>query len=189
MARLVLVGPDLIAANIVRAEAGYEPPQGYVAIASDAAQIGQRFDPMTGLFSRSPAQVEARRVALVAAAEVRKNAIRDAGAPYQGKRIAVDDASRANLGAVVTTALLLETGAITAWPEEYAQGWICMDNSRIPLTGPVEGIMLGMTAARWYAGLVQFCRDTKDAILAAEDPEAADAARDWSPWDGGLAHQ
>jgi hypothetical protein len=184
MARLMIVGPDLIAVGAVAGAyaSDYAPPVGLVLVPSDTAKIGDTFDPVTGEFLTPAVPLDQRRATAVAMIEAHKARLMAAGAPYAGRRVELDDASRANLNGVVTTALLMEVGAISEWPADYALGWITLDNSRIPLPTPMDGITLGLTVAHWYSGLVQFCRSAKDAVLASEAPEVVVEGLDWSPW-------
>lgn len=182
MARIMLVGADLVVTNAVVAHAGYEAPPGFTAIASDTAGIGDTFDPVTGEFRPTVASVSSRREARLEDVRVMKQKLLDAGAPFSGKRIEMDDATRANLSGMAVTALLVSSGAIPEWPASYAQGWITLDNSRLSLPTPQDGIALAANVAGWYSGLVQYSRDAKDAVLTADDPDAAWAALDWMPW-------
>lgn len=106
------------------------------------------------------------------------NADRDsdlaAGAPYAGHRIALDDASRADLSGMAATALAASTG-FAPWPASYQQGWITMDNSRIPLPTPGDGLALAAAAGDYYASAVQRARDRKDAAVA--QPQALRAGQ------------
>lgn len=178
----MLVNADLIAVTAVVVGPGYVPPAGLVPIASDDAAIGDFFDPVTGSFSAPVIPLARRRATLLAKVNELKATILALGAPFGGKRILVDDASRADLSGLALTAALVEMGALNAWPESYSQGWICLDNSRVPLPSPQDGVNLAATAASWYSVVVQFARTAKDIVLNAEDPEAAFDALDWSPW-------
>jgi hypothetical protein len=182
MARILLVGSDLVVANAVLAEAGYMPPPGFVGIASETAAVGDVFDPVTGLFSSPVVSVLDRRAARLQAVQAMRQRLMDRGAPFGGKRIEMDDATRANLSGMAVTAILVLTGALPEWPASYALGWITLDNTRIALPTPQAGITLAASVAGWYSGLVQYARDAKDAVLTAEDPDMAWAALNWSTW-------
>lgn len=177
--RTAILDADLRVVNIIEGAPGFAPPPGYSATPSDAAAIGDVWNPANGAFTRPGPPVEQRRAARLARAQAERDAIMAAGAPYGGKRIEVDDASRANLNGVVTTALIAQAGGI-AWPDALSQGWITMDNTRIPLPAPADAVMLGLTVLSWYAALIQLGRDIKDTILAAPDPDAVPVG--WGPF-------
>lgn len=100
-----------------------------------------------------------------------------AGAPVAGGlHVALDDGSRADLTAMAATATAASAGSVS-WPESYSRGWIAIENTRIPLPTPADGLALAAAVGNYYAGLIQYRRDLKDAALAAED-EAALAAID-----------
>lgn len=100
-----------------------------------------------------------------------------AGAPVAaGLHVALDDSSRADLAAMAATATVALSGVVP-WPESYARGWITIENVRIPLPTPTDGLALSAAVGNYYAALVQHRRDLKDAALKAGD-EAALAAID-----------
>jgi hypothetical protein len=183
MARIALVGPDLVVTNVLRAEFGYEAPAGLFAVPSADANPGDTFNPVNGTFSRPVVTVTRRKSDLVAEVKARRSRVLAEGMPFRGKRIDVDGAARSDLNTMLITALLVETGAMHEWPEEYILGWICTDNSRLSLATAQDGIELGVAVTRWTVGLTQIARVAKDAILAAEDPDAAAEVVDWSPWE------
>lgn len=99
------------------------------------------------------------------------------GAPVvSALHIALDDGSRADLTAMAATATAAASGTL-AWPDSYARGWITVENTRIPLATPADGLALAATVGNYYAAIVQHRRDLKDAALQAAD-EAALAAID-----------
>ncbi|WP_372400745.1 hypothetical protein ABMY26_36600 (plasmid) [Azospirillum sp. HJ39] len=55
-------------------------------------------------------------------------------------------------------------------PKAIAQGWIAIDNTRLPLPGPVDGIALAAAVGIAYSAIVQHARDLKDAAQASDDP-------------------
>lgn len=179
--RMALVGPDLRVANIATAERGWNPGGGLVAVESATAGPGDVFDPVMGVFSEAPGVAAERRALALESVRAKRAELMAAGAPYAGKRVEVDDASRANLNSVVTVALICQ-GRLVPWPEALQAGWICLDNTRLPLPAPEDAIALGLTVSGWYSGLIQFARDRKNEVLAAADPLAAARAIDWSPW-------
>lgn len=119
-----------------------------------------------------------RRDAILAAVTALRNQRLAEGAPHGGKRFALDDTSRTDLGGMATTATLVLLGALT-WPDDYATGWIALDNTRLPLPTPTEGIALAAAVAARYAAIVQRARDIKDAVLASDEPEATDITVGW----------
>lgn len=107
--------------------------------------------------------------------------ILDAGCPFSEGHVAMDDASRADLGAMATTASLALSGAVS-WPSSYARGWISIENNRIEIPTPQDGISLAATVGDYYARLKQHARDLKDAILAAADDKELDKIDVNSGW-------
>lgn len=187
MRRYAVIGSDLVVSNVVLAPFGWLPGLGETAVVSEAANPGDMYDPVQGVFLAPPGRLEALRAQVRDEVQTRRDSIMAAGAPYGGQRVEVDDASRANLNSVVTAAILAQMGA-APWPEAV-QGWISLDNTIIPLPTPGDAITMGLTVLQWQAGLIQFGRALKDAVLAAEDPRAVASAADWSAWEGGEAPQ
>ncbi|CAO3355187.1 DUF4376 domain-containing protein [Azospirillum palustre] len=101
------------------------------------------------------------------------------GALHGGKRFSTSDTSRTDLGGMATTAGLVMLGALPAWPDSYAQGWIAIDNTRLPLPTPADGIALAAAVALSYSATVQHARDLKDAALTAADPSVVDELAGW----------
>lgn len=134
----------------VRDGAGWAPPPAYV-----------------------PSLAE-RRAALIYDIDARRDLMVTAGAPIGGLHVAIGDGSRADMGAMATTALAAASSAVP-WPESYAVGWIAIENVRIPLPAPADGLALAATVGDWYARIVQRARTLKDAALAAEDAAALEA--------------
>lgn len=60
-------------------------------------------------------------------------------------------------------ALAAISGALP-WPEDYAQGWISIENVRIPMPSPQDGLTIAARAGARYASIVQAVRDIKDHI-------------------------
>lgn len=108
-------------------------------------------------------------------------ALLSAGAPHSGLHIAVDNGSRADLTAMAATATAALSGTV-AWPESYARGWISIENARIPLATPADGLALAAVVGDWYARLVQHRRDLKDAVIAAADAAAVAAIDITAGW-------
>jgi hypothetical protein len=110
------------------------------------------------------------------------NALLATGAPIDGSlHIALDDWSRADLTAMAATATAASAGTVS-WPESYSRGWIAVENVRIPLATPTDGLALAASVGDWYAAVVQHRRDLKDAALAAGDAAALDAIDPSAGW-------
>lgn len=109
------------------------------------------------------------------------------GAPIehdeQVLRVALDDGSRADMGGMATTAVAAAGGAVP-WPASYQLGWITIENLRIPLPTPADGLALAALVGDYYAQVRQHARDLKDAVLAAEDEAALEAIDIHSGWPG-----
>jgi len=101
------------------------------------------------------------------------------GALHGGKRFSTSNESRTDLGGMATTAGLVLSGALIEWPEDYAKGWIAIDNSRFVLPTPADGIALAASVTLSYSATVQYARDLKDAALAAADPSTVDELAGW----------
>lgn len=122
------------------------------------------------------------RIATLSAIATAADALLSSGAPVDsGLHIALDDGSRADLTAMAATATAASTGAVP-WPESYARGWIAIENVRIPLATPADGLALAASAGNYYAAIVQHRRDLKDAALAAEDEAALQAIDITAGW-------
>lgn len=119
-----------------------------------------------------------RRQATCDRIDALRDALFDRGCPYLGKRIQVDDSSRANIASMVLNASLAKSGALP-WPASISQGWISLDNTRIALATPDAGIALGATVGDWYATARQNSRTLKDAALASDNPESIDITTGW----------
>jgi len=122
------------------------------------------------------------RAAKLAAISTSADALLSAGAPVAGGlHVALDDGSRADLTAMASTATAASAGAVS-WPESYSRGWITIENVRILLATPADGLALAASVGDWYAAVVQHRRDLKDAALAAGDAAALDAIDPSAGW-------
>lgn len=128
--------------------------------------------------ANTPDPLTVRRTAVVAAINATRNTRLAAGAPYAGKLIEVTDKGRADLGGMATAAILASQGLVP-WSDGYATGWITMDNTRIPLPTPADGITLAAAVGDWYGRTMQHARDLKDAALASDEPETVDIETGW----------
>lgn len=146
-------------------------------IADDVATATYTLVPLTP--EEIAAQLTAARVAKVREIDAARDRRLGLGALHGGKRFSTSDASRTDLGGMATTAGLVMMGALPAWPESYAQGWIAIDNTRLPLPTPADGIALAAAVALSYSATIQHARDLKDAALAAADPAAVDELAGW----------
>ncbi|MBY6263945.1 hypothetical protein EI613_18765 [Azospirillum sp. 412522] len=124
-------------------------------------------------------ELEAVRSTKVRAIQAERDRRLGLGALHGGKRFSNSDASRTDLGGMATTAGLVAMGALSAWPDSYAQGWIAIDNTRLPLPTPADGIALAAAVALSYSATVQHARDLKDAALSAADPAAVNELAGW----------
>lgn len=127
--------------------------------------------------------VEAARAAKLAEIAAAAEALLSAGYPTGGLHIAVDDGARADLTAMAATALGAAGGALP-WPAAYATGWIAIENVRIPLPTPADGLALAAGVGAWYAALVQHRRDLKDDALSAPDLAALATIEAGAGWPG-----
>lgn len=144
-----------------------EYPDRYRYIGGDIAEIGPT--------------IEAQRLAKVAAIDQTKAARFAAGAPFGAQRIAVDDRSRTDMVSMAVAADLAARGVVP-WSQGYTDGWICIDNTRLPLPAPADGLALAAHVGDWYARTIQRARDLKDAALAAAtvgDLDAIDLPAEW----------
>lgn len=135
--------------------------------------------------SASPS--DTRRASLTTAINAHVTSLLAAGAPIPvGEttlHVAIDDGSRADMGGMALTASLAKSGA-APWPDDYSRGWITIENIRIPLPTPDDGIALAYPVGLYYAAVRQRGRDLKDAIEAAADDAALDAIDIESGWPG-----
>lgn len=99
------------------------------------------------------------------------------GAPVDGGlHVALDDGSRADLTALASTAVaVLISGGSVTWPESYAQGWITVENTRVPLPTASDGLAFAAAVGGYYSAIIQHRRDLKDAALAAPSAAELDA--------------
>ena len=118
----------------------------------------------------------------IAAISATAAALLATGAPVgDGLHVALDDGSRADLTAMAATATAAASGAVP-WPESYSRGWITVENIRIPLATPADGLALAASVGDYYAAIIQHRRDLKDAVLVAEDAVALDAIDETDGW-------
>ncbi|GAC1040834.1 DUF4376 domain-containing protein [Rhizobium sp. No.120] len=133
-----------------------------------SAPVGPSFVDMK---ARKQGAVEAKVVSLLAA-----------GAPVPGGlHVALDDSSRADMAAMATTAIAASAGAVV-WPDSYKEGWISIENSRIPLAAPAAGLALAAGVGDYYAKVRQNGRTLKDAIAAAADETVLGSVDIGSGW-------
>ena len=129
-------------------------------------------------FVPEPPTLEDLRTAKIAAINSRSSDILAAGAPIvvdtDTLHVALDDGSRADMTAMGTTAIAAASSAVP-WPDSYQAGWITVENIRIPLPLPSDGLALAATVGDYYAQIKRHARDLKDAAIAAEDQSALDA--------------
>lgn len=122
--------------------------------------------------------LDQRRGAVVAAINAERARRLAVGAPYAGRHIDVSDKGRADL-AGMTLAAILAASDPTAWTSGYATGWITMDNTRLALPEPADGLALARAVGAWYGAVMQHARDLKDAALVSGEPEGVDVLAGW----------
>ena len=128
------------------------------------------------------ATLDDRRAAKLTTITATAEALLAAGATLSdGLHIALDDGSRADLTAMAATATAAASGAVT-WPASYSRGWISIENVRIPLATPADGLALAASVGNYYAAIVQHRRDLKDTALAAADETALAAIDETAGW-------
>lgn len=185
----VLVPDDAMVASdrasVTWADGGLTADAGETYWAQEGAQIG--WIVTDGALVPAPLSIEDTRIMRIAAVDRRRDGLLALGAPAGGYHIALDEGGiRSDMGSMATTALAAISGAVP-WPIAYQRGWITIENIRIPLPTPADGLALAASVGAWYAGLVQHARDLKDALLAAGDEAALDAIdieAGWPPSEG-----
>jgi hypothetical protein len=133
------------------------------------------------IISIKPATVAERRGTKLAAIGSAVSTHLAAGAPIAGLHVALDDGSRADMTAMGTTAIAAASGALP-WPDSYSQGWIAIENVRIPLPTPADGLGLAATVGDFYAQIRQHGRDLKDLAEAATTIPELDAIDETAGW-------
>ncbi len=124
------------------------------------------------LAKRNKTLVELRPI-MIAKITAKKEQALAAGVAYADKRIATDDGSRADITGMAATAMAVLVGLPgVTWPASYALGWIAMDNTRIALPEPADGIALAAAVGMTYSVIVQNARTLKDKALAAASAAA-----------------
>lgn len=118
------------------------------------------------------------RSKVVEAINKERNARLALGAPYGGKLIDVSDKGRADLAGMMLAGLLAQSDQ-TAWTDGYSTGWITMDNTRLALPEPGDGIALARAVGAWYGATMQRARDLKDAALVSDAPETINILAGW----------
>jgi len=148
-----------------------------ILIEADGSFVEREMTPdeVSGLDALRGDELRQLRAAKLAAISAAADALLAAGAPVSGGlHVAFDDRSSADLTAMASIATAASTGAVS-WPDSYSRGWIAVENVRIPLATPADGLALAASVGEWYAAVVQHRRDLKDAALAAGDAAALDA--------------
>ena len=155
-----------------------------IVIEADGSFVEREMTPdeVSGLDALRGDELRQLRAAKLAAISAAAEALLSAGAPVAGGlHVAFDDRSSADLTAMASTATAASTGTVL-WPESYSRGWIAVENVRIPLATPADGLALAASVGDWYAAVVQHRRDLKDAALAAGDVAALDAIDVTAGW-------
>jgi hypothetical protein len=180
----ILDAAEVVVNSIVLADDA-DPAAFGAVLGPEDVGIGWKFDgaDWTAPAVREPS-LDDLRAATVAAINAAADVLITAGAPVAGGlHIALDDGSRADLTAMAATAMAASANAFP-WPESYSRGWITIENVRILLATPADGLTLAASAGDYYAAIVQHRRDLKDAALAAEDEAALDAIDISAGWPG-----
>ncbi len=149
-----------------------------------AAVIAEVGDPVALGYSKTPPppSMADLRTAKIVSITKAADAMLAAGAPVSGGlHVALDDSSRQDVTALGTTAATALGGAVP-WPDSYSRGWISIENVRIPLPTPTDGLMLAASVGNYYAAIVQHRRDLKDLALAATDADDLDAIDPSAGW-------
>lgn len=164
-----------------------EPPPGALWVDAPAGQVFGGFSYADGIFTQPPRPLSDLKAVKLDDIRALAEAKIAAGAPVerdgQVLHVALDDGSRADMGGMATTAVAAAGGAVP-WPESYQIGWITVENIRIPLPTPADGLSLAAAVGDYYARVKQHARDLKDAVLAASDKAALDAIDIHSGWPG-----
>ncbi|MDQ0314857.1 DUF4376 domain-containing protein [Amorphus orientalis] len=143
--------------------------------------IGDPADDGLAAVAPPPTLEEARATKLAAISAEMADRLA-AGAPTPGGlHVALDVGTRTDLGAMATTGGLAASGSVT-WSDSYKLGWITIENDRIPLPTPADGIALAASVGDYYAQIRQHGRDLKDAALAAADETELDAIDEAAGW-------
>ena len=113
-----------------------------------------------------------RQTQLLTAIAAHVEALLAVGAPVASGEttlhVALDAGSRADLTAMAATAMGA-ANSVLPWPESYQRGWITVENIRIPLPTPPDGLLLAAGVGDRYAQIIQRGRDLKDAVITAAD--------------------
>ena len=167
-----IVDAGVVVNSIVLADDA-DPAAFGAVLGPDAAGIGWTYDGANWTAPPSPdPTLEDLRAAKIATITAAADALLAAGAPVDsGLHVALDTDSRSDLTAMASTAIAAAEGSIS-WPASYSQGWITVENIRIPLATAAAGLTLAATVGDFYAALIQNRRDLKDAALAATTAEA-----------------
>ncbi|CAI9417343.1 hypothetical protein ANOBCDAF_03953 [Pleomorphomonas sp. T1.2MG-36] len=170
---------ELAAIGLFVPRVAVEVPEDKIAVELSVEDVAGR--PAYVWQTRDPTLAELRATKL-AAISASADVLLSAGAPVAGGlHVALDDGSRADLTAMASTATAASTGTLP-WPESYSRGWIAVENLRIPLATPADGLALVASVGDWYAAVVQHRRDQKDAALAAGDAAALEAIDPSAGW-------
>ncbi|SCM79985.1 hypothetical protein KL86PLE_90742 [uncultured Pleomorphomonas sp.] len=174
-----------VVVNAIVLEDDADPAEFGAVFGPDEAGIGWTFDGSNWTAPAEPEpSLEDLRAAKIAAITAAADALLSAGAPVDsGLHVALDDGSRADLTAMASTAIAAAAGSIS-WPDSYSQGWISVENTRIPLATPAAGLALAASVGNFYATIIQRRRNLKDAALAAVDEVELAAIDEITGWPG-----
>lgn len=159
----------------------FHPDLGFVPCTAD---VGQGWTRDGESWAAPVVTIEWLKMARVSAIDTKVAALLAAGAPVDGDlHVGLDDSSRADLGAMATTALAAAAGSVP-WPESYQQGWITKENVRIPMAEAADGLLLAAVAGDYYARIRQRGRTLKDEVEAAVSEDELDEVNIDAGWPG-----
>lgn len=155
---------------------GVDPPEGAIEVPEAPEDARQKW--VNGAWGHD---LEAAAAFKIAAIDRKRDEILKAGKLYAGLHVALldkngTDGPRADLSGMATYAMGVLLGLPgLSWPEDYQTGWIAVENERIPLPTPQDGLALAQACGEFFAAVVQCARDKKDACLTASDQTDLDA--------------
>ncbi len=153
------------------ADPGWQPGEGEVAFDDEPTEAAL----LAAFPGRAAAGLQAAIAARCNAIDAERDRRLKAGKLFGGLHVALldklgTDGPRADLGGMVTTAgfVLLGIPGVT-WPASFQLGWISVENERIAMPTPADGLALAASAGDYFAAVVQVARDKKDDCLEAAD--------------------
>lgn len=105
----------------------------------------------------------------------------DAGFPYAGKIIQIDEDSTSKINAQASVALVCLVSQ-SPWPDGFS--WITADNTLMSIPSASDMLTFGTTVAQYVGSLIFANRAHKDAIAALESNQACDDYDVTTGWSG-----